>query len=275
MTYYTTTFSTVAELVECGTDDRNGCSHKTGGAGWRGSDTWSEAIDLWQAGWIPGLHEMARQLETIELPTVVNARVTTRYDVAGGAVDVGRYLSGDPQCMRRVVMAPSRPIVRVAVPGCPLAVVSAETIMACGAATVALVDLLAQSGYGVEIVMVDADALTRATVDGDVMVTVVGIKAAHEPVDLGAVAFAMAHPAMFRRFLFGAYGQGVYRSAEGRKISGSRQARSAVGDSCSVGTSGVIGELGVDVDLSAPMSSRDDPVRRVVDALARWADRNA
>src|SRR5258708_4027099 len=63
----------------------------------------AEALDMARNGWDSQLDETLRIAEDAVTLAERNheiMRVTTPvYDVAGGSVDIGRYLTGDPECM--------------------------------------------------------------------------------------------------------------------------------------------------------------------------------
>ena len=67
--------------------------------------TWNfrEAMDWARYGWAEGL-EKIKKLDKLDLPInesfQQNYDIKTKYDIAGGAVNIGRYLSGVPDCMR-------------------------------------------------------------------------------------------------------------------------------------------------------------------------------
>lgn len=64
-----------------------------------------EAMDLARYGWPEGL-EKIKNLEKMpyfDNPTLQQTyNIQTQYDIAGNSIDIGRHLSGDPCCMRRI-----------------------------------------------------------------------------------------------------------------------------------------------------------------------------
>lgn len=160
------------------------------GVGWHG------ALRLARDGWpegIKALHAMAKLIPT-------SYAVTRGYDVAGDYPDVGRALGGDPRNMvRRGKVARPRPVVTIAVNMGISASIGGQRMMTYGAALCALVDRLEQRGVRVEL-----RAVCAARTSGEFAVSVV-VKHAEDTLDLSAVAFCTAHPAMLRRLILGAY----------------------------------------------------------------------
>ena len=74
------------------------------------SDTWTfqEALDLARYGWAAGLRQKKEHerkiLFTPQEQMGLHYERTIDYDVAGNSVDMGRYLTGMPDCMRHVKM---------------------------------------------------------------------------------------------------------------------------------------------------------------------------
>lgn len=222
-----------------------------------GTASWSDAVCLYRDGWVPGVSSIASARERLTIPSIVETRVSTRFDLAGGAVDVGRFLGGDPECMRRIVVKPSVPVVTVAVAGAFLADADADMILANGAGVVALVELLAAAGYGVKVDLVGRSrAIESSRFHWSV---VVGLKEPGEPLDIGALAFAMAHPSTFRRFIFG------LRETDHRTVARMMGAPGGYGSTTYASDLAA----GYDIDLT------DEPVHesRVSDRIAAAVDR--
>jgi hypothetical protein len=125
-------------------------------------------------------------------------------DLSGDVVDVGTFLTGEPECMIAPVMVPTPGtgrVVRIVVPTAVSASVSADTVRARGAAIVALVDVLARCGNRLEVWSwsgVSHGSRGRTS-------TAVLVQAADQPLDMGRIMFALAHPAWLRRIMFGVW----------------------------------------------------------------------
>jgi len=123
--------------------------------------------------------------------------------VCGQEVDVARYLGGDPECMidsLPVQISKHGRAVRLIVPVGYLAAVSANTAVKRGAAILALVDLLKRAGHPCEIWATSfADPTHTRTAR---FFGAIRVQRADQPIDVGQLAFALAHPSTFRRLMF-------------------------------------------------------------------------
>lgn len=125
------------------------------------------------------------------------------YDVAGSEVDMGRYMSGEPECMVESmpmkVMRTGR-VIKIAVPVCYPSTIKAETVKARGAAVMALVNAFAMMQHPVEIYAclgIHGGRDKRMSYS-------IKVQAADQPLNMGRVMFALAHPTMLRHLLFAA-----------------------------------------------------------------------
>lgn len=119
-------------------------------------------------------------------------------DVHGGAVDVGAYLSDDPECFYTVAEEDrTTPIVRISVDPSASGSISADIMFNKGHAVLALVNALEAQGNSVELSITSSNCMRDAGI-----VTRVIVKHAGEPWSAANVAFAIAHPAFARRLAF-------------------------------------------------------------------------
>jgi len=174
-------------------------------ADWYGTSTFEEALDLARFGWPEGLERVSAIVERIkEVHSLSGSRVKsveTIYDLAGGFVDVGRFLSGEVECMgnfEEVIKEGYGKILTIALNISSSAGVSAEMLSIRGAATLALVDILEYCGRSCEVI------LTEATLNGygGQLEYHVPIKLAGEMLDLDRLSFSMTHPSVLRRLMF-------------------------------------------------------------------------
>jgi hypothetical protein len=172
---------------------------------WAGGVTLAEAVDLARRGWPEGWQRMKA------LRDAIFARMASRihkdvvqFRIAGGAVNVGRYLSGRPDCFAARVRSNqlkdlrSRKVVRMVVNVGARASVSADTIFARGAAAVTLIEALERAGLRVQVEMVTL-ATDRA---GKHVRLATRLKEAGEVLQLDKLAFSFAHPALHRKLNF-------------------------------------------------------------------------
>ena len=180
---------------------------------WNGNVSWLEAKKLALQGWQDGL-EQVKKYQTEITPQITEKviRPSQIYDVAGYNVDVGRYLSNDPECFvsREFVVnnSPGRVFTLV----CSIsfsAAIKSETIIQRGAIICALVDAIEYAGQGVEVICNEASSVSsnseyrkgkhkeKGWFEVDVTV-----KKPNQPLEMIELAFCLAHPAMLRRVMF-------------------------------------------------------------------------
>lgn len=178
---------------------------------WAGGLSWQETINLAFRGWPEGVSMIDKYRAKI-FPLIADRvlRVNPVNKVAGYSVDIGLYLSNDPECFI------SREIVQRNYPGriiklvCSMsfsASISPETIIQRGAMICALADALEFAGHRVEVVSNDASSSNAAYVDGSNksigwFECSVVVKKPEQPLDLNCLAFCIAHPGMLRRVFF-------------------------------------------------------------------------
>jgi hypothetical protein len=149
-------------------------------------------------GWSEGVELIDQALQAIIPSTGREAR--WGWGVTGGSVSVGRYLTGHPKTMRnrRKKQMGTAPVLHLIVNGVASCAIKAKQMMNYGAAIAGLIDRLENMGRRIHLdfVMVTcANSTNRLSVGWNV-------KRASEPMDLSRVAFALAHPAAFRRIGF-------------------------------------------------------------------------
>lgn len=172
--------------------------------------------------WAGGTHLQARRMakgkgwqEAIGMVDVITKHVanlvdaetisdsfTYRYDVVGGAIDIGRFLTGEPECMieaHPVPLARRGKVARIVVPIAYNANVDSSLAMKRGAAVVGLIESLARAHYSLEVWAVSAGHSFGGNKRFAYSVKVADAAVAFDP---AMVAFGVGHPAMFRRLSF-------------------------------------------------------------------------
>jgi hypothetical protein len=137
----------------------------------------------------------------MESLSVDNPRVRQRRAaVAGGTVNVGRMLSGDPAHMIRRPKAPGRKVVTFFVEiGCNR-YINGDSAIKRAALIGAMIDLMENAGYSCAIVATDTST------SGGVAKYQLAVKLKEngERLNLSDLMFALGHPAFLRRFSFAA-----------------------------------------------------------------------
>lgn len=167
------------------------------GAGYDG------ALRLAKDGWSEGVEMVDEALQAIVPSTGREAR--WGWSQSGGSVSIGRYLTQHPKCMRnrRRKQMGAAPVLHLIVNTVASCAIRAEQMANYGACIVGLIDRLENMGRRVHLDVVQAIKLHNNR-DRTVVRFSAGwnVKRASEPVDLSQVAFAIAHPAAFRRIGF-------------------------------------------------------------------------
>jgi hypothetical protein len=181
-------------------------SHDEGESSLSFTDTrdWSEALQVARDGFteIRPLVDAITNAITTEVVAREVPRVKRRNVIAGGAVNVGRVMTGAPKCFTQYsrVMSPGvARVLRIAVSVSNVAAVNNAMIRARGAAIVSLVDALTRKGWACEVW---ACAASEVMGSAAVVSTEVCIQQASAPLDVDSLMFQLAHPAMFRRLVF-------------------------------------------------------------------------
>jgi hypothetical protein len=171
--------------------------HEGRGMRWDLDAGYDGALRLASEGWPEGV----QQLHALAATVPNNTLVTHEYGIAGERPDVPRYLAGDPLHMvHRGRTKVPKPTMTIALNIRVSAAVGAQEAANFGAAMCALVDRLESRRVRVELLGLMA---TNSTSRGSKRWAMSwSIKRAEDPLDLSAVAFSYAHPAMFRRLGF-------------------------------------------------------------------------
>jgi hypothetical protein len=177
-------------------------------APWHGA-SFDAALTLARDGW-PQAAKEADSLASGHLRTVSVRSMTPvpRLDVCGESVDVGAFLSGEPEAFlafeKRETAGAGR-VVTLTYNGSTSGGVPTQVMVARGAATLALARLLEEAGYSTEIVYAQAGKHRNATV-----VSTATVKQPDQPFDAERLAFWFCHPAALRRITFAIFdGWGV------------------------------------------------------------------
>lgn len=174
---------------------------------WAGTSSLADAVTLALHGWDekrPDVDKLFAQLET-DIASAMDEPFTTYYSHSGDSVDMGRYMSGDPECMVDYVTEPQARmgrVVRVIINGAMSCGISADDIVRRGVAVVALLDVIHKLGVGVELAVE-----MPVTSDNTKYSTVVKLHDSSEMLDINNMMYAVCHPSMLRRLAFSAIEQ--------------------------------------------------------------------
>lgn len=164
------------------------------------------ALKLARDGWPEGrktISEISEKLDSLVGETIRKADI--QWEVTGDFVDIGRYLTGEPECMGQfteIELPSTGKIVRVMVNLSASAGIDSHDMVKRGAAAVALIDALESCGRQCELFIVSAQTSTYGNGTHE---TIVPVKRAGEHMELDRLAFTLAHPANYRRLFFAAW----------------------------------------------------------------------
>ena len=208
MKKYQQNFGSITEMARFISDNEGSENTHRSSKSSRASKQWSmgisydEALTMARNGghWPAG----AEQLQSVSVPDAASTLADMIApeiinDVTGGAVDIGAYLSDDPECFLRVddEQEQVRPVIRIAVELAVAGRIPAVDTMNRGRAVLAMVEALELQGHSTELVG------TFITYEGDIRYECHTVcKQAGEPWNPSAVAFMLAHPAFSRRLGF-------------------------------------------------------------------------
>lgn len=172
-----------------------------------------DACELATKGWSdvrPQVDKLFGELES-SISNTLDEQFNIRFDYSGDSVDMGRYMSGDPECMIDYVSEPQARmgrVIKVMVNVANSARITTKQILDRGVVVVALLDVLNKLGVGVELWT--EMAIADGGVDsGKRFSQLVKIHDSSEMLDVDSTMFAIAHPSMLRRIGFGSIEQGV------------------------------------------------------------------
>lgn len=193
------------------TKDALGRQSVDGDKEWAGG-TWTECLKYAEYGWqadrelIDGEVEKVLEQVADRLNTHMDNNFREVYDVAGGYVDVARFLDGEPECMveQFVEEAPKKgKVIKVLTNVAASSFIDEKVIRRRGRAVAIAVEVLYRLGFQMEL-WAGESVKGYGEVDGKKLQTVemVKVKEASDPLDWDAVMFSMAHPGMLRRIVF-------------------------------------------------------------------------
>ena len=206
-------YESLGEAVRHAQNNPTPKSSATGGQSFTGTKDLGEACDLALNGWSevrPQVNKLFGELES-SISLTLDEQFGIRFDYSGDSVDMGRYMSGDPECMIDYVTEPQARmgrVIKVMVNVANSAMIDADQIVQRGVVIVALLDVLKKLGLGVEL-WTEMAISDKGVDKGNRFSQLVKIHDSAEMLDVDSTMFAIAHPSMLRRIGFGSIEQGV------------------------------------------------------------------
>jgi hypothetical protein len=169
---------------------------------WYGSASFEEALNLAKNGWPKGARKLGAALEALQVQSPIAASAPViAYDVAGAYCDTVRAACGEIDHMvdEGEVETIFAPIVHMVINSCVSAYVSAEKIAQYGAALLACICALEQSGARVAL---HSAWVGESFNNKGLFCFATPVKRPEEPLDIDAIAFVTGHASYLRRVLF-------------------------------------------------------------------------
>lgn len=176
-------------------DDRLGSARERDN-GWGGTENLPDALKLLEYGWMDGVDKIP---ETNILTSQGGQANQYNFDVHGESLDVGVFMSGDPECFLTEVSVPhtNGKIIRIAIANSFSGGVEPEHIQNRGLAIMSLVDALECNGYSCAVDLIE---ITHSS--SRHLVNIVELKDNGQAFDREGLLFSVAHPASLRRIGF-------------------------------------------------------------------------
>lgn len=162
-----------------------------------GTKSWSEALNLARFGWPKGTKKLKKALEGLKGATA--PALEHSFDVAGEEVDIGRYLTGDPENMIEYypVHRDGIKFIDVYVSFAYHCGYSANDVIKRGAVILSNIDALEQNGYRCKIIGYSKNGAGKHGLEMQVI-----LKEYEETLELDRMAFCLINPSMLRRLGF-------------------------------------------------------------------------
>lgn len=196
-------------------------SQRTSRGTYNGTLTWSfqEAMNLARYGWVEGL-EKIKKLDKLDLPInetfQQNYDIQTEYDIAGGAVNIGRYLSGVPDCMRCMHISnehtlPAR-VQKIFINGIYHKDISTNKVLQHGYKIYQIIEALEMANIQTDITLAFGvnKHIMYSNYDYDFYETYIKIKKPEDVMYPEKMLFCVAHPSMLRRLVFSEWERNPY-----------------------------------------------------------------
>lgn len=189
-------------------EDINRSSRAFGRDQWTGGVDWTGALALAKNGWPEkGSLIQAKALPLFDKLASAIIRPEPRYVTEGNVLDIGRWIEGEPEHWLMMAEGDNptfgHQIAKVVYNISASAGVSTDVMMAKGATIATVIRLLEYAGFRVELELVSALISQRWEEQNAYRaVARVPVKMADQDLDMDRIAFALAHPASFRRIIF-------------------------------------------------------------------------
>ena len=184
------------------------------------TDNLSDACNLALHGWDEIRAEVDAQLDELveHINDAFGEFYVSEHSTSGAFVDMGRFVTGEPECMVSFVSEPQARmgrVVKIVMNAVVSGHVNADLIKKRGIAILALVDTIHKLGVGIELWW--EESMTGGKQEFS---TLIKLHSSEEPMDINSLMFSLAHPDMLRRLQFSVQEQHKEWKAQGAYIGG-------------------------------------------------------
>lgn len=188
------------------------------------TDNLSDACNLALHGWDEIRSEVDAQLDELveHINDAFGEFYVSEFSTSGAFVDMGRFVTGEPECMVSFVSEPQARmgrVVKIVVNAVVAGGVNADLIKKRGIAILALVDTIHKLGVGIELWW--EESISGAGGSKKEFSTLIKLHSSEEPMDINSLMFSLAHPDMLRRLQFSVQEQHKDWKAQGAHEGGS------------------------------------------------------
>jgi hypothetical protein len=175
----------------------------------------NEACNLALHGWDEIRAEVDAQLDELveHINDAFGEFYVSEHSTSGAFVDMGRFVTGEPECMVSFVSEPQARmgrVVKIVMNAVVSGHVNADLIKKRGIAILALVDTIHKLGVGIELWW--EESMTGSKQEFS---TLIKLHSSEEPMDINSLMFSLAHPDMLRRLQFSVQEQHKEWKAQG------------------------------------------------------------
>ena len=203
-------FDSWGEFVSYALANPDHCANAAGNEGFYGTKSIDEAGKLAVTGWEKGAKEALETRAVVE--RILGETNSSRaqkwgYELVGDVVDIGRYLTGEPEHWLTESTGESHTgrVVKIVANISVSCGVSKESIFRRGAALLAAIDAIEGAGKRCEVWL--GYGATGSYGSGKVVNFTAPIKLADQPLDQDRIAYALCHAACSRRLCFSVQAQ--------------------------------------------------------------------
>lgn len=170
----------------------------TGSKKFTGTDTFSEAVNLFKYGWKEEAENLTQKLKAIEKETMVKTKQKPCLSVAGYQVVVPLYLQGVPNNMVNKKMVPvKQKVVTINKPISYAAKITKEQILEESIKALQMIKKIESQG-----VRCNLNIAWAVNADDKTIIVKIKVKSANEKMNISKLAFPLVHPSMLRRLAF-------------------------------------------------------------------------